>query len=122
MNGTELKFPEVGKDGEAYNVEGECKFWNGSEWEDVEEDEMFKIEYMPKTPYITSTTPNNTEIDIPEVLARAIPYFIKAELYELEEPQVSASARNIFESALAEYVAVGQAQKNRQTYVKNEFF
>lgn len=122
FKGVAEKFPENAKGGDAYNVENVCKYWNGSEWEEIEEDELFKVEYMPKAQYFTSTTPNETEIDIPEVLARAIPYFIKAELYEQEEPQLSASARNIFENALAEYVAVGQGQKNRQQYVKNEFF
>lgn len=122
FKGVANAFPTKAKGGEAYNVNGICKFWDGNEWVQVEEDELFKIEYTPKAPYITSTTDNNSELNIPEVLARVIPYFIKAELYEGEEPQISASARNIFESALSEYVAMGQVQKNSQQYVKNEFF
>lgn len=122
FKGMAYAFPKNAKGGEAYNVNGICKYWDGNEWVQVEEDELFKIEYTPKAPYITSTTDNNSELVIPEVLARVIPYFIKAELYEMEEPQISASARNIFESALSEYVAMGQVQKNSQQYVKNEFF
>lgn len=120
--GVSNSFPSNAKGGEAYNVNGICKYRDGNKWVQVEEDELFKIEYTPKAPYITSTTSNEEELIIPEVLARVIPYFIKADLYEMEEPQISASARNIFESALSEYVAMGQVQKNSQQYVKNEFF
>ncbi len=122
FKGVAQTFPAEATSGEAYNVEGICKYWNGANWEVVNEDESFGIEYIPQAPYIESTTAEDTVIDIPNTLARMIPYFVKAELYELEEPQLSATARKIFEDALTEYVTMGQMQKNRQQYVKNEFF
>ena len=121
FKGVADSFPETAKGGEAYNVNGICKYWNGSEWEVVEEDELFRVEYTPNY-YVTTLTSNDYEIEIPEAMARSIPYFVKAELYEVEEPQLSANARNIFENALSEYVAMGQARQNNQQYVKNEFF
>ena len=119
FKGVADKFPETSQEGNAYNVNGVCKYWNGSEWEEVTEDEMFNIEYAPILKPITATTDNSETLNIPEALARIVPYFIKAELYEQDEPELSATARNIFESALTEYVSFGMARKQRQQYVKN---
>ena len=115
------KFPTKDSVGVAYNVDGICKYYDGNEWVEVDEDETFKVEYVPKLP--TSTRFNtDEELDLPDALVRIIPYFVKAELYENEEPNVSANARNIFESALSEYVSLGATRKNRQGYVKNEMW
>ena len=119
FKGVAEKEPTNPREGDAYNINGECKYWNGSGWEIVNEDEMFTFEYYPILPHITATTDNQTEIEIPETLARIIPYFVKAELYELDEPNLSATARNIFENALTEYVSFGISRKQRQQYVKN---
>lgn len=121
FKGATEQLPNNARVGDAYYFEGECNVWNGSEWEVVDEDETFEIEYMPIPQMITSTTDNNTELEIPESLARIIPYFIKADLYELDEPNLSANARNIFESALTEYISFGISRKQRQQYVKNTF-
>lgn len=112
-------FPGSSMVGDAYNVKGVCKFYNGNGWEEIFEDEMFQIEYTPILEMITSTSKNDEEIKIPEALARIIPYFVKADLYEQDEPQLAATARNIFESALTEYVSFGTTKKQRQQYVKN---
>ena len=85
-------------------------------------DEKFVIEYMPILDIITTTTDNNFEIDVPETLARMIPYFVKGELYEQDEPEIAATSRNIFESALSEYISYGKPKKARQQYVKNVMF
>lgn len=113
------ELPEKAKEGDAYNVDGVCSFWNGYNWEEVTEDEMFNIEYTPKLEMVSVTTDNNLELEIPETLARIIPYFVKADLYEQDEPQLAATARNIFENALTEYVSFGITRKQRQQYVKN---
>lgn len=85
-------------------------------------DEKFVIEYMPILDIITTTTDNNFEIDVPETLARMIPYFVKGELYEQDEPEIAATSRNIFESALSEYISYGKPKKAKQQYVKNVMF
>ncbi len=119
FKGEAKSFPESAVAGVAYNVGGVCKYWNGNNWEEVSEEEIFNIEYTPNVAPVSVSTDNNTELDIPESLARIIPYFVKADLYEQDEPELSATARNIFESALTEYVSFGITRKQRQQYVKN---
>jgi hypothetical protein len=121
FKGEVKELPNKAREGDAYYFDNACWFWDGEQWQEVEEDEMFVVEYVPKIPLITSTTDNNTEIDLPDALVRIIPYFVKAELYELDEPNLSAMARNVFESALTEYVSFGLTKKQRQQYVKNTF-
>lgn len=45
------------------------------------------------------------DLEIPDSLARLIPYFVKSELLEEEEPSRAAMARNLFEESLDEFVA-----------------
>lgn len=53
----------------------------------------------------TDDTPNDTEIDfIPEELQEIIPYFIKGELYQEDEPNMASSSMNYFESLLDDYL------------------
>ena len=59
--------------------------------------------YEPKMPVITSVTADETEIPLPDELAAIIPYSVKADIYELDEPELATQARNIFEGMLAEY-------------------
>ncbi len=66
----------------------------------LEKDESFFVEYFPKYSRAFS---DDEEIDLPDELARLIPYYIKADLYEEEEPVLSAAARNMFEDYLKEY-------------------
>lgn len=66
----------------------------------LEKDESYMIEYLPE---FNSNFDDSDEIELPDELARLIPYFIKADLYEEEEPVLSASARNMFEEYLSEY-------------------
>lgn len=59
--------------------------------------------YEPKMPVITVVTPDDTEIPLPDELAGIIPYSVKADVYEQDEPEIATQARNIFEGMLAEY-------------------
>ncbi len=118
FKGMAKNYPDRARCGDAYNVEGVCKFWNGQKWEELEEDETFKMEYISK---IIVSNNDNEELDVHEALARMIPYYVKAELFEFDEPNLSANARNIFESALTEYVSFGMPKRQRQQYVENTF-
>ena len=74
----------------------------------VEENNEYILKYSPTLPIITTATKNNYKLPIPEPLAAAIPYFIKAELYTLEAPSNAAEAersRNLYETALLTYSA-----------------
>lgn len=59
--------------------------------------------YEPKMPVVTVVTPDDTEIPLPDELAGIIPYSVKADIYEQDEPELATQARNIFEGMLAEY-------------------
>ena len=45
---------------------------------------------------------HDEEIDIPDELARLLPYYVKSDIFETEEPSLASQARNKFESALEE--------------------
>lgn len=70
--------------------------------------EHYRLLYNPSAPYITKKSVNGVgfdetdELPIPERIARLLPYYIKGELYEEEEPSAASNARNIFEQTLAE--------------------
>lgn len=62
--------------------------------------ESYRVMYQPKVQKISLSAISSTEISIPDEVAEIIPYFIKAELYEEDEPSMAANARNIFEATL----------------------
>ena len=45
----------------------------------------------------------DTEIDLPDNLARLIPYFVKYELYQEDEPNLALLAKNDFENLIESY-------------------
>jgi hypothetical protein len=56
---------------------------------------------------ISSTTQEKTDLEtygVNDVLARMVPMFIVGEIFAIEEPEVAANNRNMFESTLEEYV------------------
>jgi hypothetical protein len=59
------------------------------------------IVYERKFEVVTSYTPDIAELDIPDEVARFIPYFTKSELYEEDEPSASANALALFNSGLS---------------------
>ena len=60
------------------------------------------LAYYPKAPTFSVSTDNNLEIDLPDEIVYNLPYFVYSEIYEREQPELSASARNKFELALDE--------------------
>ena len=49
---------------------------------------------------------------------KLIPYFIKGDLYQEEEPDLAADARNIFEASLDDFKVQNQS---KQDYVHRTF-
>lgn len=64
---------------------------------------MVTFIYDPKVPFVLTTTDDSMEIPIPDDLSSIIPYFVKADVFEQDEPELATQARNIFELMLAEY-------------------
>jgi hypothetical protein len=54
---------------------------------------------------LNKKTDNNQTLDIDENLCELIPYFIKGELYEEDNPQQASIAKNYFEDTVDDYLA-----------------
>ncbi len=67
--------------------------------EDVCVDAKYKIIYYSKAPEIEGLS-DEDNLEIPNKLARLIPYFVKGDLYQEEEPNLASEARNLFEASL----------------------
>lgn len=78
----------------------------------------YTILYYPTIKTIDENTQDTDEIWIPEKIARLIPYFIKGDLYQEEEPDLAADARNIFEASLDDFKSQNQS---KQDYVYRTF-
>lgn len=78
----------------------------------------YKVVYVKKMPYLTSTSADDDEIDLPGELLRLVPYFVKSDLFEEDEPNLAAAARNIFEASLA---SIKQKSTIRQTVIKSVY-
>ena len=65
----------------------------------------FELLYHPRITRVRADTDNATELDLPEALADALPYYLKADLYRVDEPGEANDARNWYEAAVAQYAA-----------------
>lgn len=66
----------------------------------IDENEIEHLDYK-----LTSSTPGNAKLLIDEELIEFIPYFIKGELYEEDNPTQATIAKNYFEDAVDDYLA-----------------
>lgn len=83
----------------------------------LNEGEEYRIVYKPTITRVTRLTADSTEIALPDEIAGLIPYFIKAELYQEDEPALAAQARNIFEAGLDEIKPPAESKQNRITRI-----
>jgi len=81
------------------------------------EDELTFV-YSPALARISSSTADDTEIELPDKIASVIPYFIKGDLFREDEPAEAAEARNLFEASID---ATNNDIKRRQTSIKTVF-
>lgn len=75
----------------------------------------YRVLYHPQGQEITAVTGNSTEIELPRNLVSLIPLYVKGDLLEEEEPNLSASARNQFEAMLD---AINNLPKQVQRHVR----
>ncbi len=80
--------------------------------------EKYILVYVPKVKKISLTAASGTEVEVPDEIAELIPYFIKAELFEEDEPSLATQARNIFEASLS---ALTHGNYSFQGGVRNVF-
>lgn len=67
--------------------------------------EQYDVFYSPKIHRVTSETPENTDIPIPDELAALIPYYVKGELYREEDVGEADNARAWFTAGVNEIVS-----------------
>lgn len=74
----------------------------------------FRLIYKPKAPDITGLE-DTDELPIPDELARILPYYVKADLYQEDEPTLADNAMATFERLLA---AIDTKDKEHPTQVR----
>jgi hypothetical protein len=67
---------------------------------DGQKEGEYIITYKYAVDFITNNTPNNAEIDLPDKVALLIPYFVKSEVYEEDEPSASQNALQLFRDGI----------------------
>lgn len=60
------------------------------------------VMFFPLLPRISSATPDSFSFPLPDRAAALIPYYVKSDLFNEDEPGEAAAARNIFEAGLDE--------------------
>lgn len=72
--------------------------------EPLKEGEQYIVVYRRRPARISIGAVSSTTVDVPDNIAELIPYYIKADLYEEDEPNLALQSRNIFESLLTQLV------------------
>jgi hypothetical protein len=117
-------FPKTGKQGMVYIALDTNKvyFWDLKEYtEETNLDKYGKyiITYSPRfKDRLSYDDPDTKELDIPEDLLDIVPYFVKGDLYETDDPNAAALARNLFHAYLGE---IPSQNDTKQTKVKTVF-
>jgi hypothetical protein len=71
---------------------------------------VYNLIYNAELPYTTSSTLDTDTITLPTEWLRMIPYFIKGELFENDEPNLAAASMNLFNATMS------RLQKKKTTY------
>ena len=79
----------------------------------------YAVLYRPMPARLTSVSGDDTEIDLPAALCDALPWFVKSEVFRLDEPGEAAEARNFYENAVSQYAAL--AEVSRQGTVQSVY-
>ena len=74
--------------------------------------------YYPTIETMNSEVLDSDELWIPDNIARLIPYFIKGDLYQEEEPELAANARNLFEASLDD---IKKRTESKQNYIEHVY-
>ena len=77
-----------------------------------------RVIYKPSLERILATTDEKTVLSIPDRIACHIPYFIKGELFRVDEPDEAGEARNWFETAIAQ---ITKAESGKQSRVVHSY-
>ena len=78
----------------------------------------YSIVYYPTIKTIDDSIADTDEMWIPDKISRLIPYFVKGDLYQEEEPSLAADARNLFEACLDD---IKKNQHSKQNYIHQTY-
>ena len=78
---------------------------------DYDDSANYAVLYRPKLPRLTVNSGYDTEIPLPDALAEAVPYFVKSEVYRVDEPDEAGEARNLYEAAIEQYAALAEISR-----------
>lgn len=84
------------------------------------EEGKYYVKYTPIPQQFTYDDSDTTNLAIKDLIASKIPYFVKADIYEEEQPTLAINSRNIFESYMST-IPVNQDSKPIQQRVKTIF-
>ena len=73
---------------------------------DYDKGAAYELLYHPRPARVKRDTPNGTVLEIPEVLVAALPYYVKADVFRIDEPGEANDARNWYENAVAQYASL----------------
>lgn len=74
---------------------------------------VYIVVYTKDIARYTNSSPNNVEIPLKSELVRLIPYFVKGELYEEDEPNLAIQAQNMFVAGINNVIASRPAEQTR---------
>lgn len=78
--------------------------------------DRYTLLYKPRLPRVNAGTSEETEIAMPDIIAEAVPYYLKGDLYRDDEPNEASEARNWFEAALDSIPAQRSQPSVRRKY------
>lgn len=67
--------------------------------ENFDTEGTYKLMYKTKLTRVTSATDNNFELNVPDHIACLIPYFVKGDLFQADEPNLASESRSYWEQA-----------------------
>lgn len=73
----------------------------------------YTVLYYPTLKTVDDNVGDADEIWLPSHIARLLPYYIKGDLYQEEEPSLAADARNLFEASLDDLKKPAQGNQTR---------
>lgn len=84
--------------------------------ENYDEHSSYQLVYFQKVPRVTEDSDNHAELaGVPDEIACLIPYFIKGDLFQSDEPRLSAEARSWYEQSL---ITMAQKKVSQQDEVE----
>lgn len=74
--------------------------------------DSYRFIYHPALPEVEPWTDDADEVPLPSYLAAAVPYSVKGDILEEDEPSLAVNAKNVFEALLDDFVKPTAKKQN----------